>query len=150
MKKKTARLTLPQEATERTKLGKTENKQKMKNTHRYDQIQEITTEAFRCTNQLTRGFWVYAATKRVLVKVHEVLKIWKIRNKKIIHKPTNQGQSMKHNGTSVTLQEMLNEIKLIGKEIEISQIDHTISTHGDTNALSINTLTKTKKQIESK
>jgi hypothetical protein len=57
---------------------------------------------------------------------------------------------MKHNRTSVTLQETLNEIKLIGKEIEISQIDRTISTHGDTNALSINTLTKTKKQIESK
>ncbi len=30
MKKKTARLKLPQEATERTKLGKIENKQKMK------------------------------------------------------------------------------------------------------------------------
>jgi hypothetical protein len=37
MKKKTARLRLPQEATERTKLGKTENKQKMKNTHQYEQ-----------------------------------------------------------------------------------------------------------------
>jgi hypothetical protein len=65
----------------------------------------------------------------------------------IIHKPTNQGQSMKHNRTCVTLQETLNEIKLIGKEIEISLIDRTICTHGDTNALSINTLTKTKKQI---
>jgi len=57
---------------------------------------------------------------------------------------------MKHNRTCVTLQETLNEIKLIGKEIEISQIERTISTHGDTNALSINTLntlTKTKKQI---
>jgi hypothetical protein len=42
---------------------------------------------------------------------------------------------------------MLNEIKIIGEEIEISQIDRTISTRGDTNALSINTLTKTKKQI---
>jgi hypothetical protein len=31
---------------------------------------------------------------------------------------------------------MLNEIKLIGEEIEISQIDGTICTHGDTNALS--------------
>jgi hypothetical protein len=67
--------------------------------------------------------------------------------KKIIHKPTNQGQSMKHNRTCVTLPETLNEMKLIGKEIEIRQIDCTISTHGDTNALSINTLTKTKKQI---
>jgi hypothetical protein len=57
---------------------------------------------------------------------------------------------MKHNRTSVTLQETLNEIKLIGREIEINQIDRTISTHGDTNALSINTLTKTKKQVESK
>jgi hypothetical protein len=73
-----------------------------------------------------------------LVKVNEVHKVWKIRNKKIIHKPTNQGQSMKHNRTCVTLQEMLNEIKLIDKEIEISRIDRTISTHGDTNALSIN------------
>jgi hypothetical protein len=80
-----------------------------------------------------------------LVKVHEVLKIWKIRNKKIIHKPTNQGQTMKHNRTCVTLQETLNEIKLIGKEIEMSQIDHTITTNEDTNALSIKTPTKTKK-----
>jgi hypothetical protein len=62
-------------------------------------------------------------------------------------KPTNHGQSVKHNRTCVTLQETLNEIKLIGKEIEISQIDRTNSTHGDTNALSVNTLTKTKKQI---
>jgi hypothetical protein len=59
----------------------------------------------------------------------------------------NRGQTMKHNRTCVTLQETLNEIKLIGEEIEISQIDRTICTHGDTNALSINTLTKTKKQI---
>jgi hypothetical protein len=54
---------------------------------------------------------------------------------------------MKHNRACVTLQETLNEIKLIGKEIEICQIDRTISTHGDTNVLSINTITKTKKQI---
>jgi hypothetical protein len=39
---------------------------------------------------------------------------------------------MKHNRTCVTLQETLNEIKLIDKEIEISQKDQTISTHGDT------------------
>jgi hypothetical protein len=32
MKKKTARLTLPQEATERTKLGKTETNKKEKHT----------------------------------------------------------------------------------------------------------------------
>jgi hypothetical protein len=82
-----------------------------------------------------------------LVKVHEVHKIWKIRDKKIIHKPANQGQTMKHNRTCVSLQERLNEIKLIGEEIEISQIDCTIYTHGDTIALPINTLTKTKKQI---
>jgi hypothetical protein len=69
---------------------------------------------------------MYNSTRKVLVKVHEVLKNWKIRNKKIIHKPTNQGQTMKHNRTCVTLQEMLNEIKLIGEEIEISQIDHKI------------------------
>jgi hypothetical protein len=90
---------------------------------------------------------LYVATKGVLVKVHEVLKISKIKNKNIIHKPTNQGQTIKHNRTRVTLQETFNEIKLIGKEMEISQIDHTICTHGDTNALFINTLTKTKKQI---
>jgi hypothetical protein len=67
--------------------------------------------------------------------------------KKIIHKPKNQGQTMKYNRTCDTLQETLNKIKLIGEEIEICQIDRTICTHGDTNASSINTLTKTKKQI---
>jgi hypothetical protein len=51
---------------------------------------------------------------------------------------------MKHNRT---LQETFNEIKLMGNEIKISQKDRTISTHGDTNALSINTMTKTKTQI---
>jgi hypothetical protein len=61
-----------------------------------------------------------------LVKVHEVLNIWKIRNKKIIHKPTDQGQTMKHKRTCITLQEMLNQIKLISEEIEICQIDCTI------------------------
>jgi hypothetical protein len=89
----------------------------------------------------------YVATKRVLVKVHEVLKTWKIKKKKIIHKPMNQGQIMKHNRKCVTFQKTLNEIKLISEEIEICQIDRTICNHGDTNALSINTLTKTKKQI---
>jgi hypothetical protein len=57
----------------------------------------------------------------------------------------NQGQSTNHKRTCVTLQETLNEIKLIGKEIEISQINHTISTHGATNALNINTMTKRNK-----
>jgi acetate kinase len=94
-----------------------------------------------------KSFWVNAATKRVLVKVHEVFKIWKNQEQKDHHKPNNQGQTMEHNRTCVTLQETLNEIKLIAKEIEISQIDHRICTHGDNNALSINTLTKTKKQI---
>jgi hypothetical protein len=65
----------------------------------------------------------------------------------IIHEPTNQGQTMKHRTTSVTLQETLDEIKFIREEIEICQIDCTICTRKDTNALSINTLTKTKKQI---
>jgi hypothetical protein len=37
MKKKTARLTIPQEATERTKQGDKKKKQKTKNTHRYEQ-----------------------------------------------------------------------------------------------------------------
>jgi hypothetical protein len=54
---------------------------------------------------------------------------------------------MKHNRTNVPLQETLDEIKLISEEIEICQIDCTICTHRDTNALSINTLTKTKEQI---
>jgi hypothetical protein len=54
---------------------------------------------------------------------------------------------MKHNRTCLTVQKMINEIKLIGKEIEICQIDRTISTHGDTKALSISTMTKTNKQI---
>jgi hypothetical protein len=40
-------------------------------------------------------------------------------NKKVIHKPTNKGQSTKHNRTGVVLQEMLEKIKLIRKEIEI-------------------------------
>ncbi len=39
-------------------------------------IQEITREAFRHTIQLTRCFWVYAATKRALIKVHEILKVF--------------------------------------------------------------------------
>jgi hypothetical protein len=95
--------------------------------------------------QMARGFWVNAATKRVLVKVHDIFKIWKIRNKKIIQKPKNQGQTMKHNRTCVTLQDTLNEIKLIHEEIEISPIDRRICTHGDTDALSRNTLTKTNK-----
>jgi hypothetical protein len=54
---------------------------------------------------------------------------------------------MKHNRTCATLQETFYDIKLLGKEKKICQIDSTISTHGDTNALSINTMTKTKKQI---
>jgi hypothetical protein len=83
-----------------------------------------------------------------LVKVHGVHKGWKIRNKNIIHKPMNQGQSMKHNRTCLTLQDILNEIKLIGKEIEISQINQTISTHGDANASYINNM-KILKQIVS-
>jgi hypothetical protein len=39
------------------------------------------------------------------------------------------------------------EAQLKGKDTKISQIDYTISTHGDTNALPINTLTKTNKQF---
>ncbi len=46
----------------------------------HSQIQEITREAFRHTNQLTRCFQVYAATKRVLVKVHEVMIQLKVTN----------------------------------------------------------------------
>jgi hypothetical protein len=45
--------------------------------------------------------------------------------------------------TSLENQEQ--EVKIIGKEIEISQIDCTISTHGNTNTLSITTMNKTKK-----
>jgi hypothetical protein len=36
---------------------------------------------------------------------------------------------MTHNRTCVILQETLYEIKVIGKEIEISQIDHTLKVH---------------------
>jgi hypothetical protein len=53
MKKKTARLTLPQEATERAKLGKTENKQKMKNTHRYEQKCQPHTCSMEATGRLS-------------------------------------------------------------------------------------------------
>jgi hypothetical protein len=42
----------------------------------------------------------------------------------------NQGQTMKHNRTYVTLQEMLNKIKLISEEIKICQIDCTIQKKG--------------------
>ncbi len=51
----------------------------------------------------------------------------------------NHGQSMKYNRTFATLQKTIDEIKLIGKEIEICQVDCTITTHGDTKALSIST-----------
>jgi len=37
------------------------------------------------------------------------------------------------------LEEILYEIKLIGKAIEISQIDHTISTHRDMRTFSMST-----------
>jgi len=84
--------------------------------------------------------------QKSLVKVHGVHKGWKIRNKNIIHKPMNQGQSTKHKSTDMCYSSRdTNEIKLIGKEIEISQINHTISTHGATNALNINTMTKRNK-----
>jgi hypothetical protein len=55
-----------------------------------------------------------------LVKVHEILEVWKIRNKKIIHKPMNQGQSMKHNRACVTLQETLNETNKKNPNLELS------------------------------
>ncbi len=42
-------------------------------------------------------------TKRVLVWVHKTFKVRKIENKKIIHKPTNKGQFMKHKMTSAIL-----------------------------------------------
>lgn len=67
-------------------------------------IQEVTREAFRSTIQVTICFWVYAIGKRVLVWVHKILEVWKIRNKKIIHRPTNKGQSMKHKRTCVIIQ----------------------------------------------
>jgi hypothetical protein len=51
---------------------------------------------------------------------YKTLKVWKIRNKKIIHKPMNKRHSMKHNRTGVVFQEMLEKTKLIGKEREIS------------------------------
>jgi hypothetical protein len=48
----------------------------------------------------------------------------------------------------VIFQETFNEFKLIGEEIKINQIDRIICTHGDTNAMFINTLTKTKKSSQ--
>jgi hypothetical protein len=59
----------------------------------------------------------------------------------------NKGQALKHNRAGVGLQETLQKIKLIGKEVAISYIDSTISTHGETNTLSIIKVTKTQKQI---
>jgi len=37
--------------------------------------------------------------------------------------------------------------QIIGKEIEISQIDRTISTHGDTDKLSIRTMTQKRNKL---
>ncbi len=60
----------------------------------------------------------------VFVQVHETLKAWKVRNKKIIHKPMNMGQSPKHNRAGVgLLQEVLQNLKLIIKEVQICSID---------------------------
>ncbi len=84
--------------------------------------------------------------KRVFVQLHNTFKVWKVWNEKIIHKPTNKGQSMK-NRTGVVLQEILQKIKLMGKKTKIGYIDSTTSTHGDTNTLSISAMTKTEKQI---
>jgi hypothetical protein len=41
----------------------------------------------------------------------------------------------------VVLQQMFQNIKLRGKEAEISQIDNGISIHGDTNTLSMSNRT---------
>jgi hypothetical protein len=88
----------------------------------HSQIQEVIREAIRSTIQLTS-----------------------LENQEQEDRPQTYKQSMKHNRTSVILQETHYEVKIIGKEIEISQIDCTISTHGNTNTLSITTMTKTKK-----
>jgi len=37
--------------------------------------------------------------------------------KKMIHKSTNKGESMKHNKTSVFLENMVEKIKFIGKDV---------------------------------
>jgi hypothetical protein len=108
----------------------------------------MTRETFRCTIQFTRCFWVYATTKRVLVG----LGTWNSQSlenqeEKDYPQTYEPGTIYESQQDLLTLQETSNEIKLIGKEIEICQIDRTISTHRDTNALSINTMTKIKKQI---
>ncbi len=108
----------------------------------------MTRETFRCTIQFTRCVWVYATTKRDLVG----LGTWNSlslenQEQKDYPQTYKPGTIYESQQDMLTLQETINEIKLIGKEIEICWIDHTISTHGDTNALSINTMTKTKKQI---
>ncbi len=108
----------------------------------------MTRETFRSTIQFTRCFWVYATTKRVLVG----LGTWNSQSlenqeQKDYPQTYEPGKIYESQQDMLTLQETINEIKLIGKEIEICQIDRTISTHGDTKALSINTTTKTKKQV---
>ncbi len=57
-------------------------------------------------------------------------------------KPANKGQFMKHNRACVGLQKKLvKKIEVLGKEVEISQLDCAISTHWDT------AMTQAKDQI---
>jgi hypothetical protein len=58
--------------------------------------------------------------KRVFVQLHKTFKVWKVWNKKIIHKPINKGHSMK-NRTGVVLQEILQKIKLMGKRQNLAK-----------------------------
>jgi hypothetical protein len=55
---------------------------------------------------------------------------------------------LKHNRACVGLQKTLvKKVKVVGKEVEISQLDCAISTHWDANALFITAMTETKDQI---
>jgi hypothetical protein len=62
---------------------------------------------------------VYAATKQVFIKVHKTLKVWGTWDKDIIHKQLDWRYSVKHNSTRIELQTTLQEIKLIGKYVEV-------------------------------
>ncbi len=89
----------------------------------------------KLNNRLATAAAAAAATKNhqppthlillwVFVQVHETLKASKVRNKKIIHKPMNMGQSPEHNRAGVgLLQEVLQNLKLIIKEVQICSID---------------------------
>jgi hypothetical protein len=66
------------------------------------------------------------------------------QNKKIVHKPRNKAQSLKHKKASVVLQAMFQQIKLIGKEVKISEIETQLEPMGIPIQMSIITTTQNK------